>query len=346
MESSNPTSAGSPQSFTDPAYFEQERRKVFHNSWICVAHTSQLQNTGDYVTVDLFGAPIVILRDEAGEIRTLSNVCLHRSMPIATGAGNTHVLTCPYHLWAYGLDGKLKSTPLIKAEEGLDKTHYQLPCLQTEIWQGFVFVNRERELKPLADQVTELAAKLAPYKLDEMVHVGSMEFASPWNWKIMVENFLEAYHHIGPHRNTLQPIYPALQSSRVDQTGPFSVLDMPGIDDHSPLWAICLYPNMLFALDPGNPGYLTWYQMSNMRHDYFDLTVHVFLDETRAANPEEVKGALEMTNMIHQEDIPMCEGVQRGVQSPFAIHGPLAKLEAPLTHFRNWIDSQLNSIGT
>ena len=343
MATSNRVLAGSPQSFTDPDFFDAEIVKIFRKSWICVGHVSQLRNAGDYVTTDLFGAPIIVVRGKDNEIRALSNVCLHRAMPIAQGAGNAHMLTCPYHLWAYDLDGQLKSMPLIEKGSGIDMSAYRLPCLQTELWQGFIFVNRNRHADPLGPQINELTDLIAPYELSKLVHVGALEFASPWNWKVMVENFMEAYHHIGPHRDTLQPALPALKSGRLDQQGPFSVLSMPAVDeDHDPLWAMCLYPNMLFALSPGAQPYLTWYQMSNLRHDRFDLTVHVFLDAVRAANPDDVKGALELTKAVHLEDIPMCEGVQTGLQSPYAIHGPLApRLEAPLVHFRAWLDGQL-----
>lgn len=344
MSASNLASAGSPQSFIDPKFFDAEVVHVFRNSWICVGHVSQLREVGDYVTADLFGAPIVVVRGTDGEIRALSNVCLHRAMPIAEGAGNTHVLTCPYHLWAYDLEGGLKSMPLIGKDSGIDVSQYRLPCLRTEIWEGFVFATRDRNAEPLGPQLADLTQLVAPYKMAELVEVGTLEFPSPWNWKVMVENFMEAYHHIGPHRDTLQPANPALKSGRAKGTGPFSVLDMPGVDgEHDALWAMCIYPNMLFALVPnGERTYLTWYQMTNLHHDHFDLTVHVYLDKARAANEDEATGAVALTNMVHLEDIPMCEGVQKGAQSPFAIHGPLApRLEEPLAHFRAWLDARL-----
>lgn len=343
MDTSNRVAAGHPQSFIDPAFFEREVHEIFHKSWICVAHVSELAGPGDYITADLFGAPIVVVKEDDGEIRALSNVCLHRAMPIAKGSGNTRTLTCPYHLWTYDLDGQLKSTPLVKKDEGIDVGKYRLPCLKTEIWEGFVFVSRLKDAAPLAPQITELTKAVAPYRMDQMVHVGTMAYASPWNWKIMVENFMEAYHHIGPHRETLQPGNPALMSHGIGGEQPFSILDMPGVDeDHSPLWAMCLYPHMLFALVPVEPlPFLTWYQFSKVAHDRFDLSIHIYIDAARAGDRDEAKGAMELADLIHQEDIPVCEGVQVGVQSPFAIHGPLTKLEVPLRHFRNWIDHQL-----
>lgn len=344
MPASNLASTGSPQSFTDPQVFDAEIDKAFRKGWVCVAHVSQLRAPGDFVTADLFGAPIVVVRGKDDEIRALSNVCLHRAMPIASGTGNTHVLTCPYHLWAYDLDGQLKSMPLVGKDSGIDVSAYRLPCLKTEVWEGFVFATRNRDAEPLAAQLADLTKLVAPFKMAELEEVGALTYASPWNWKVLVENFMEAYHHIGPHRDTLQPANPALLSGRAAGEGPFSVLEMPPVDaDHDPLWAMCIYPNMLFALVPNKDRtYLTWYQMTNMRGDHFDLTVHVYLDKARAAKADEAQGAVALTDMVHQEDIPMCDGVWRGLQSPYAIKGPLAPgLEAPLAHFRAWVDAQL-----
>jgi len=341
---SQDVTTGSPLSFTDARVFDAELAQAFRKGWTCVAHVSQLQASGDYVTADLFGAPIVVVRGSDGEIRALSNVCLHRAMPIASGAGNTHVLTCPYHLWAYDLDGQLKSMPLVKKDSGIDVSAYRLPCLKTEVWEGFIFATRNRDAAPLGPQLGELTKLVAPYKMAKLKEVGTLPYPCPWNWKVLVENFMEAYHHIGPHRDTLQPSNPALMSSRADGEGPFSVLEMPPVDaDHDPLWAMCIYPNMLFALVPNkDQTYLTWYQMTNLCADSFDLTVHVFLDPARAAKEDEAQGAVALTDMVHQEDIPMCDGVWRGLQSPYAVKGPLAPgLEAPLAHFRAWVDAQL-----
>ena len=345
MTTATSIASGSPQSFTDPLVLEAELDHVFRPSWICAGHISQLKEAGDFITMNLFGAPIIVLRDEEGEIRALSNVCLHRSMPIATGCGNAQVLTCPYHLWAYGLDGHLKSTPLMRSEE-IDKDLYRLPCLAIEIWQGFIFVNRNSDPEPLTPQLAPLTEFLAPHGMDQMVHVGTLDYPSPWNWKVMVENFMEAYHHIGPHQNSLQTIFPAHQSSQINLTGPFSVLDMPGTDDRAAFLALCIYPNTLLAIDTTNPRYLNWFQMSNIEQGHFDLSVHVFLEPGQANDPDTVKASLALTDGIHQEDIVMCEGVQTGVQSPFATMGPLADIEAPVAHFRNWVDEQLSRQGT
>lgn len=333
--------AGEPRAFTSPGQFAGEQRSLFSKGWMCVAHTSQLGEPGDYVATDIGGAPIVVVRGKDDEIRALSNVCLHRAMPIAIGCGNTHALTCPYHLWAYDLDGRLKSAPLI-AKDAMDVSAYKLPCLKTEIWEGFVFVSLNKDAAPLDAQLAPLAEFLAPHKIGALQHVGTIDYASPFNWKILVENFMEAYHHIGPHRESLQPGNPGHKSSLLPLEGPFSVLDMPNTDDTNRFWAMCIYPNMLFAVVPGEHPFMTWYEMRNMSEGCFDLAVHLFLHPELASDPDEVEGARAFTDIIHREDIPMCEGVWRGVQSPLASIGPLAPtLEAPIEHFRAWYDAQM-----
>jgi phenylpropionate dioxygenase-like ring-hydroxylating dioxygenase large terminal subunit len=97
------------RAFSDPAVFEAERARVLRRGWAPVARVSELPEPGDYRAVDLFGAPLVAVRDEAGALRVLSRVCRHRGAPVVDGAGRAKAFTCPYHLWRYGLDGRLLS---------------------------------------------------------------------------------------------------------------------------------------------------------------------------------------------------------------------------------------------
>ncbi|MCA6296801.1 MAG: Rieske (2Fe-2S) protein, partial [Phenylobacterium sp.] len=91
--------------YTDLSVLEAERERVLRAGWLPVARLGQLANPGDYACTDVAGAPVVALRDGAGTLRVLSAVCRHRGMPVVSGEGRTDVLTCPYHLWRYGLDG-------------------------------------------------------------------------------------------------------------------------------------------------------------------------------------------------------------------------------------------------
>ena len=231
----------------------------------------------------------------------MSNVCLHRAMPLVSAPGSARWIVCPYHQWAYGRDGSLHTAPMMDGADGFDPTACRLPQLAVEEWNGFVFVSMGHDPPPLAPQLEPLAATLEQYGLADLVIADTIEFDSPWNWKLLVENFMEAYHHIGPHRETFQQSNPAAASFVADSSGgPWSLLHMPGSTDldQSPdlpflsgldrerraeLLAACVYPTTLFAVS-GTLG--VWYEVVPHTHDRLTLRIHLLLEPHVAADPD------------------------------------------------------------
>jgi phenylpropionate dioxygenase-like ring-hydroxylating dioxygenase large terminal subunit len=279
-----PTSAWTlpPRAYVDHEVWDREVAAIFRHDWVCVARSSQLPGPGDYVAVELIDQPVLLIRDDDGTIQALSNVCLHRSMPLVSGAGSTRWIVCPYHLWSYGRDGRLHTAPMMEGADEFESDRCRLPRLAVEEWCGFVFVSMDDEPSPLAPQLAGLDSIVEPYGLGDLVIADTLDFDSPWNWKLLVENFMEAYHHIGPHRDTFERSNPARDSFVVDNhRAPWSLLHMPGVaplDDgtelpylsgldperRADLLAACVYPTLLFAVT----GTLaTWYEVVPHSHD-------------------------------------------------------------------------------
>ncbi|MGB7879796.1 MAG: aromatic ring-hydroxylating dioxygenase subunit alpha, partial [Ilumatobacteraceae bacterium] len=193
-----------PHAYADPAVYVRESETIFRRDWICVAHVDQLPDAPGHLAVQHHDHPIVITRGETGRIRALSNVCLHRAMPLADGAGTGRWMVCPYHQWSYDLDGGLHTAPMMEGAVDFDTAECRLPALAVEVWEGFVFVSLAQEPTPLAAQLEPLRRRIENYRLGDLTIAHTIEFDSPWNWKLLVENFMEAYHHIGPHRDTFQ----------------------------------------------------------------------------------------------------------------------------------------------
>ena len=349
-----------PPAYTDPDVWRHEVDSIFRSDWICVARSSQLAHPGDHLAVDLVDQPVLVTRDDDGVVRAMSNVCLHRSMPLVAGAGSARWIVCPYHQWSYGRDGSLHTAPMMEGATGFDIDTCRLPQLAVEEWEGFVFVSMSDEPAPLTPQLEPLAAELEQYGLRDLVIADTIEFDSPWNWKLLVENFMEAYHHIGPHRDTFQQSNPAKDSFVVDNVGgPWSLLHMPGVTDldESPdlpflsgverdrradLLAACVYPTLLFAVS-GTLG--VWYEVVPRAHDQMTLRIHLLLEPDVAGDPEVVAALPDIReglSWIHGEDIPVNEGPWRGLHAPLAAQGRLSPYEAAIWQFNQYWLSTLD----
>ena len=105
-------------------HFELERERIFQREWHAVARFDHLPDAGDYRAIDLFGEPIVLVRDEDSRLRALSRICRHRAFPIVEGEGNAKRLTCPYHRWSYDLRGQLRAAPCMEAVAGFDPADF------------------------------------------------------------------------------------------------------------------------------------------------------------------------------------------------------------------------------
>lgn len=121
-----------PSVYRSPEFLDHEMRDIFAREWICVGRASALPKPGDYLTYELAGQPILVIRDRDGRLRAMSNVCLHRMSTLLEGAGNRRVIVCPYHAWSYNLDGTLRGAPAMTLNTGFAKECYRLPPIRCE----------------------------------------------------------------------------------------------------------------------------------------------------------------------------------------------------------------------
>ena len=323
--------------FTSARLYDAERTRLFEHGWLCAGRVDQVPAPGDVFPIDLLGDKLLLAHGEDGRVRVLSRVCRHRGAELVSEPGNTRSLQCPYHSWSYDLEGRLRGAPLMKERPGFDRDAHRLPELRSEIWEGWVFVNADAEAEPLGPQLAPLSAALAPFRMAEQVAMHTATYASAFNWKVLVDNFMEAYHHIATHRDTLEPIFPAAASSVPDNDGPYSLLRMPtGNDDGHELVAAVVYPFHLFA--PSAQG-LTWYQLLPHAVDRFELRIYsCFPRELHddAARADELRGFQALTRTIHEQDIGACEATFAGLGARSYEPGPLAPLEKAIWQFNQW----------
>jgi phenylpropionate dioxygenase-like ring-hydroxylating dioxygenase large terminal subunit len=183
--------------YTDPAWFEREKRTIFRTGWQVMCHVNDVPNAGDYQTLDFLGEQVVTLRGDDGAVRSFHNACRHRASRLADGThGNCgHRLVCPYHAWSYRLDGRLANVPPWQGFESLDFSAHGLKPVEQEIWMGFVFIRFEAGLPSVAEMMAPYAEEMAPHFPADLVPQGRVTLRPrPVNWKNVADNYSDSLH--------------------------------------------------------------------------------------------------------------------------------------------------------
>lgn len=350
-----------PQCYADQAFFEFEKDAIFYREWMCVGRADQIPEAGDYVTVTLLDEPLVILRDDHGEVVALSAVCRHRSALVIEGEGNCgRNLRCPYHWWTYGLDGRLLGATEMHETVGFRKDDVALPRLAVELWQGFIFVSFDPEAPPLAPRLRKLEALMDGYGADGLVSTRTFTYDAPWNWKIMVENGTEHYHAVFLHskyvpRSGAASIVPEWEGD--DDGAIVSILPAgrpdPGISPHGgiffppiPTLSEEQRSRVVFAAVPPNlhigleSDLILWFLLLPQGPGRT-------LIQWSYAVPREVRDdpsfdtVLELAHRgveaFNDEDWPINSGMQRGLSSRLAERGRYSVEEETANHVARWV---------
>ena len=199
-----------PECYVGADFYEFEKEALFYHEWLCAGRENWVPNPGDYFTTHIAGEPIVVARGRDGKLNAMSSVCKHRAMLVAEGAGNTRTFLCPYHHWAYGLDGKLVGAPAMEKTCNFNREEHNLTPFAVEVWNGFVFINFDRAAAPLAPCLAKVTEALKSYDLaggDDVRPDKPGTFA--WNWKVMFENNNDGYHASKLHGGPLHDFVPS-----------------------------------------------------------------------------------------------------------------------------------------
>jgi choline monooxygenase len=200
-----------PSDYTDPKRHEAELGDVFRRAWIPAAPVEQLAAPGDAVTLEIAGEPVVLVRDGAGAVRALRNVCLHRGAQILRApTARVDSLRCAYHGLEYGFDGELVRCPApleLAATHGANASCARLPAFRSERFGGWWWVNLAAGAPSLRDALgAELDDELSNYPLDDLTLVAAREFEAAFDWKVGVEAFLEPLHVPSIHPRSAHPL--------------------------------------------------------------------------------------------------------------------------------------------
>ena len=322
--------------YTDPAMVARDRACVFDRGWQLVAHVCQLQDAGDHVIADLAGLPVIAVRDADGMIRAMHNVCRHRAGPLAQCDGRgAKALRCRYHGWTYGLDGRLRSATEMAGVADFDPSAVRLPQLATRIWQGLVFAAMDEGVAPSFDDfVAGIDARLGPDRgLETYRHHHRVGYEVACNWKVYVDNYLEGYHvpHVHPELNrmldyrsyvTETAAWHSLQWSPLE-----SVEGLYGSGDALYYW---LWPNTMLNILPGR---LQTNRVIPLGVDRCRVEFDTYYapDDSEAGSARRAADQ-SFSDVVQDEDIGICEDVQRGLASGSYEAGRLNPLRENAVH--------------
>ena len=198
--------------YVSQEWHQREVDTMWKKDWLCVGRAEQLPSPGDFFSIELVGQPLIVVRDDANEIRVHSALCRHRGAIITEGQGKCRAFVCPYHSWTYSLAGKLVSTPgnppPMAGVEGFRPQDHNLTPVRAEVWAGFIFVNFDEKAPPLLEWLGDLPQFLANYRLEDFQWTNRDEYVVDCNWKVWLENAFENYHVATIHRQHHDPTRP------------------------------------------------------------------------------------------------------------------------------------------
>ena len=194
--------------YTSEEWYRREVEAIFLKEWLLLGRADQIPKSGDYFVEEVVGEAALVVRGSDNFIRAFSPFCRHRGTRFVSGKGNCRVFACPYHGWAYNLDGTLRAAPDMESVTGFDKADFGLVPLKLEVWEGFIFVNFDPAAGALADFLGDLPEKLAKYRLADLVLTRQKTYTIVANWKFYVDNSQEVYHVPLVHGRTIENVGP------------------------------------------------------------------------------------------------------------------------------------------
>ena len=343
----------SAEAYTDPKWFRADEQLILAKSWQWVCHGEKVREAGAYLTAQIAGQSIAIVRDKAGVLRAFYNVCKHRAHELLSGEGTAGSILCPYHAWVYRLDGQLARAPHTENLVGFDKGEICLDQVQVEEFCGFVYVNLDPAAKSLREQSGVLHDEIMQWAPDvaDLTFGHRLTYDIKSNWKNVVDNFLEGYHCPTAHKDfctlvdmdTYKVTTHGIYSSHMAEAGKFTntAYDTANaeVTTHAVWW---LWPTTCLMRYPGRPSMivLNIIPMGPER----TLETYDFYLQTSEPDAAEQEAIRYLDEVLQVEDIGLVESAQRGMNTPAfrqgrIVHDPhgSGKSEHAVHHFHGLV---------
>jgi choline monooxygenase len=309
--------------YLEPEIERIEQQHVFGGNWLAIGRIDQVANPGDYFTTELAGEPVVIVRAQDGQLRAFYNVCRHHAAAVATEpCGHAQSFRCPYHGWNYALDGSLKGMPEFAGVCNFDRAANGLVPIPVDTWENFVLVNLAPNPAPLGDFLSDLAPRVSPLNLQSLHYHSRKAYTLNCNWKVYVDNYLDGGYHVPHLHKGLNSVLDythytiengeryCLQSSPMVASEEDTQVAVTRQGDRA--WYFWLYPNFMINIYEGvmdtnlvlplGPG------KCRVIFDFFFADISPERHEYNTAS-------IATSDKVQDEDVAICESVQRGLAS-------------------------------
>jgi choline monooxygenase len=309
--------------YLDACIEQAERESVFGRNWIAAGRLDQVAAEGQFFTVEIAGEPLVIVRGSDGVLRAFFNVCRHHAAAVANvPCGTVQHLRCPYHGWTYGLDGTLKGAPEFAGVCKFDRAANGLVSVRVATWEQFVFVTLDADAPDLLASLGDLPERLAPLGIGNLRFFARKTYALACNWKVYVDNYLDGGYHVPHLHNGLNSVLDYKEYT-IENSARYSLQSSPMVSsqEHKSFAATrtgdrayyyWLYPNFMINIYQGvmdtNLVLPLGTDRCLVQFDFY------FADVSEAAQEGNAE-SVAVSDRIQDEDVDICESVQKGLHS-------------------------------
>ena len=316
--------------YTDELIFELEKQTVFSCSWQFAARTDQLERAGDYVTTEIAGEPIVIVRGSDKALRAFFNVCRHHAAAVMTDPeGTAPQMRCPYHGWTYSLEGELRGTPDFSEVCNFDRAANGLLPVEIASWGKWVFARiggpplppdkSGNQIDSLVEE--DLSNQFLDLKLADLHWLERRRYTLNCNWKVFVDNYLDGGYHVPHLHKGLDSVLDysnynielgerfCLQSSPMTSGSNNEVSASRKGERALYYW---LYPNFMINC---YEGVMDTNLVRPLAIDRTEVIFDFYFADVSAAARERNLASIDVGDRIQREDLDICESVQRGLNS-------------------------------
>ncbi|MGI9310375.1 MAG: aromatic ring-hydroxylating oxygenase subunit alpha [bacterium] len=322
--------------YRDDAFHHLENARLFARHWMFVGFAHAMPSRGDVRPLTAAGAPVLLVRDERGDIGAFHNVCRHRCLQLVAAPGNAgRMIRCPYHRWAYDLQGALRAAPYFGGDDhrppaGFDFSDNGLARIRCAVWHDWIFINLDGDAAPFDDFIAPLAERLAHLDLTRttqsppaMLDFGVVEA----NWKLLMENFIEPYHVQFVHSTTTDLPLVAHRTWIDRHCLGCTARGAQDAANRTEVLAadssyLTLFPNFVLGFYAPDQLGVHLNTPINARQTAQQRAIYLLRDQpTHETTTGEIAALTRLWREVHGEDHAICERMQRGRESAIADDG-------------------------